>query len=109
MARYLIAYLAAAAAMAVLDVVWLRLAVKTLYEPAIGTLLSGQTNVAAAALFYVLYVLGILTVRNGARPARRWRGDGAGDGRRVRFLHLHDLRPDQHGDAEGVAGASGRH
>ena len=60
MTRYLIAYLGSAAAMAVLDVIWLRLAVKTLYEPAIGTLLSGQTNVPAAALFYVLYVLGIL-------------------------------------------------
>jgi uncharacterized membrane protein len=60
MTRYLIAYLGSAGAMAVLDVIWLRLAVKTLYEPAIGTLLSGQTNVPAAALFYVLYVLGIL-------------------------------------------------
>jgi uncharacterized membrane protein len=51
MARYLIGYVAAAAVMAALDMVWLRFAVKAIYEPAIGTLLSEHTNQAAAALF----------------------------------------------------------
>lgn len=69
MARYLIAYAAAAAVLAALDFIWLRLAVKALYEPAIGSLLSEHTNHAAAVLFYVLYVLAILIFATG--PALR--------------------------------------
>lgn len=69
MARYLIAYVTAAAVLAVLDIVWLRLTVRGLYEPAIGTLLSEHTNQAAAVLFYVLYVLAILLFATG--PALR--------------------------------------
>jgi uncharacterized membrane protein len=69
MTRYLIAYLAAAVAMAVLDVVWLRLAVKAIYEPAIGSLLSEHTNMPAAILFYILYIAGIMVFATG--PALR--------------------------------------
>jgi uncharacterized membrane protein len=69
MARYLIGYVAAAAVMAALDLVWLTFAVKAVYEPAIGPLLSERTNHAAAALFYVLYVLAIMLFATG--PALR--------------------------------------
>jgi uncharacterized membrane protein len=69
MARYLIGYLAAAAVMAVLDLVWLKFAIKAVYEPAIGPLLSERTNHIAAALFYVLYVLAIMYFASG--PALR--------------------------------------
>ena len=69
MARYLIGYLAAAAVMAALDMIWLRFAVKALYEPAIGPLLSEHTNHAAAALFYGLYILAIMIFATG--PALR--------------------------------------
>jgi len=69
MARYLIGYVAAAAVMAALDLVWLKFAVKAVYEPAIGPLLSERTNHTAAALFYVLYVLAIMFFASG--PALR--------------------------------------
>ncbi|MGZ5932627.1 MAG: DUF2177 family protein [Rhizomicrobium sp.] len=72
MIRYLVGYLAAAAAMAVLDSVWLRLAVKAVYEPAAGSLFSEHTNMTAAVLFYVLYILGIMVFATG--PALRGGG-----------------------------------
>lgn len=60
MARYLVAYLAAAAVMAALDLAWLSYAVKAFFEPAVGGLLAEKTNNTAAVLFYLLYVGGIL-------------------------------------------------
>lgn len=72
MARYLIGFLVVAAVMAALDMLWLRLTVKTLYEPAIGPLLSEHPNSAAAVLFYVLYVLAIMIFATG--PALRGGG-----------------------------------
>ena len=72
MARYLIGYLAAAAAMAALDTVWLQFAVKAIYEPAIGSILSERTNHAAAALFYILYIFAIMIFATG--PALRGGG-----------------------------------
>jgi uncharacterized membrane protein len=72
MARYLIGFLAVAAVMAALDMLWLRLTVKALYAPAIGPLLSEHTNGAAATLFYVLYVFAIMIFATG--PALRGGG-----------------------------------
>lgn len=60
LARYLIAYLAAAAAMAVLDLAWLGFAVKAFFQPAVGALLAAKTNIPAAILFYALYAGGIV-------------------------------------------------
>lgn len=60
MARYLVAYLAAAAVMAVLDLAWLSYAAKAFFELAVGALLAEKTDTAAAILFYVLYVGGIM-------------------------------------------------
>jgi uncharacterized membrane protein len=60
MARYIIGYAAAALAMVVLDLVWLRFAAKAIFEPAVGALLAERPNIAAAATFYVLYNLGIM-------------------------------------------------
>ena len=59
MARYLVAYLAAAVVMAALDLAWLSYAVKAFFEPAVGSLLSDKTNMTAAVLFYGLYIMGI--------------------------------------------------
>jgi uncharacterized membrane protein len=50
----------AAAVMAALDLAWLSYAVKAFFEPAIGPLLAEKTNMTAAVLFYVLYIVGIL-------------------------------------------------
>ena len=60
MARYLVAYLVAAVVMAALDLAWLSYAVKAFFEPAVGPLLAEKTNMLAAVLFYVLYILGIV-------------------------------------------------
>ncbi len=60
MTRYLAAYLAAAVAMAALDLGWLSYAAKAFFEPAVGSLLAQKTNTLAAVLFYVLYVAGIV-------------------------------------------------
>jgi len=60
MARYIIGYAAAAIAMVALDLVWLRFAAKAIFEPAVGLLLAEHPNMAAAATFYVLYILGIM-------------------------------------------------
>ncbi|HEY0107473.1 MAG TPA: DUF2177 family protein [Rhizomicrobium sp.] len=60
MARIVIAYAAAALAMAVLDLSWLSYFSKAVFEPTVGSLLAERTNMAAAVLFYVLYVAGVL-------------------------------------------------
>lgn len=60
MARYLVAYLVAAIVMAALDLAWLSYAVKALFEPSVGSLLAAKTNMMAAVLFYLLYIVGIL-------------------------------------------------
>ena len=75
MARYIIGYAAAASAMVVLDLVWLRFAAKAIFEPAVGSLLAEHPNMAAAATFYVLYILGIMVFATA--PALRG-GGGSG-------------------------------
>ena len=72
MTRFIAAYVAAAVVMAILDLAWLSYAVKAFFEPAIGPLLAAKTNNTAAALFYVLYIVGIMVFA--VRPAI-----GAGD------------------------------
>jgi uncharacterized membrane protein len=58
--RYLVGYIAAAAAMALLDLAWLRFATKALFEPAVGPLLAEHVNLTVAILFYLLYILAIM-------------------------------------------------
>ncbi len=60
MIRALIAYISTAVAFAALDAVWLTLAGPRLYKPALGELLSGKVDVAAAVAFYVIYVGGLV-------------------------------------------------
>lgn len=60
MARYIFGYAAAALSMVALDLVWLRFAAKAIFQPAIGLLLAEHPKLAAAGMFYVLYVLGIM-------------------------------------------------
>jgi uncharacterized membrane protein len=72
MARILVAYLATAVAMAVLDVGWLRYAEKAFFQPAVGSLLAHHTNNVAAVLFYVLYVAGIVLFTLGPGMRNGW-------------------------------------
>ena len=54
------AYIASAVTMLILDAVWLTLAVPRIYRPALGELLSDKPNLAVAAVFYLLYVIGVV-------------------------------------------------
>ncbi len=57
---WIFAYAGAAIAMLVLDSLWLGFAAKRLYRPELGDMLMDGFRVAPAALFYFLYVAGIV-------------------------------------------------
>lgn len=61
------AYFAAAIVFLALDAVWLSLMNARLYQPAIGHLMAASVDWRAAALFYPLYLLGLLVFA--IRPA----------------------------------------
>ncbi|KNZ30811.1 MAG: membrane protein [Methylibium sp. NZG] len=60
MNRYVAGYLAAAAVMVVVDMLWLGVIAKSTYQQAIGHLMADKPNVSAAVVFYVLYTLGLM-------------------------------------------------
>jgi uncharacterized membrane protein len=60
MNKYIFAYLAAAGVMLALDMLWLGVIAKPMYQQAIGHLMADQPNVWAAGAFYVLYAAGLL-------------------------------------------------
>ena len=55
----LFATLLAALVFLIIDIIWLSFAVKSFYRPNIGHLLLDKPVMWAAALFYIIYVLGI--------------------------------------------------
>lgn len=59
MSKYLIAFLSAAVIFGGLDAMWLNWAGPNLYEPNIGAIMAESFNVAPAAVFYCLYLLGM--------------------------------------------------
>lgn len=62
MPNFAIAYLGAAAAFFVLDFIWLTVATRLLYRPLMGDLLVDSPNLAVAALFYLIYLLGLVVL-----------------------------------------------
>lgn len=60
--NFLIAYVAAALAMLVLDAAWLSAMVNRLYRPHLGDLLMDGFRGAPAAVFYFLYVAGVVVL-----------------------------------------------
>lgn len=60
MSKYLAAYAAAALVMVALDAVWLGLVAKTYYQQGIGHLMAENPRVLVAALFYALFVVGLV-------------------------------------------------
>lgn len=60
MVKYLIAYAVTAAAFLIIDVVWLAWIAKRFYAGRLGELLLERPNMGAAAVFYALYVIGIV-------------------------------------------------
>ena len=57
---YALSYVVTAVLFLGLDAIWLTLAGPRLYRPQLGDLLLENFNVAPAAVFYLLYVIGIL-------------------------------------------------
>ena len=58
--QMLVAYGVCAVSFLALDACWLHLTTDRLYRPAIGALMSGQVDLAAAALLYALYFAGVV-------------------------------------------------
>jgi uncharacterized membrane protein len=65
--KYVKAYIACAAVMVAIDAVWLGVIALDFYQRTIGHLLAGQPDFRAAALFYALYIAGIVIFA--VRPA----------------------------------------
>jgi uncharacterized membrane protein len=56
----IVGYIVCLAVLLGLDAIWLTTTTSTLYQPAIGELLASKPNIAAIAIFYPLYVLGVV-------------------------------------------------
>lgn len=62
MTRHLSLYAATAVIFFVLDFIWLSLSVGPIYRKELGNLLLDQPNLAVAAGFYLVYVLGLVII-----------------------------------------------
>ena len=60
MTRYAIAYAATAVVFCGLDFLWLGFVAKGYYQSQVGALLLEKPNLAVAAVFYALYIVGVL-------------------------------------------------
>jgi uncharacterized membrane protein len=60
MTRYVIAYIATAAVFLAIDAIWLGIIAKDLYRAQIGHLLAPSFRLGPAALFYLMYVAGVV-------------------------------------------------
>ena len=58
--KYLAAYAGTAIIMVALDMLWLGLIAKPLYQQGIGHLMTDTPNIPVAVLFYLLYALGVV-------------------------------------------------
>jgi uncharacterized membrane protein len=60
MNKYAAGYIAAAAVMIAIDMLWLGVVAKTMYQQGIGHLMAEQPQLWAAIAFYVTYPLGLM-------------------------------------------------
>jgi uncharacterized membrane protein len=60
MQKTLLAYAATTLVMVAIDLVWLGLIAKPLYQQGIGHLMAAEPKLAAGALFYLLYPVGLM-------------------------------------------------
>lgn len=58
--KYVAGYLAAALVMVALDMLWLGVIAKAIYQEGIGHLMAAQPLVLAAIVFYALYAVGLV-------------------------------------------------
>ena len=69
MTKYLVAYAAIALVMVALDLLWLGVIAKPLYQQGIGHLMSERPNIAVAVLFYLVYAVGLVVFALALQPA----------------------------------------
>ena len=60
MTRYLAAYAATAIVMVALDLLWLGVIARSVYQQGIGHLMAEQPNIPVAVLFYAVFALGLV-------------------------------------------------
>lgn len=60
--NWIAALVAAGLAMGVLDGLWLGVVARKVYENELGGIMRSKPNVAAAAIFYVVYVVGVVAL-----------------------------------------------
>jgi len=60
MPAFLSAYIGSAAAMLVLDAIWLTTMVPIVYKPALGDLIADPPNLLVAGVFYLVYLIGVV-------------------------------------------------
>ncbi|MEO8155635.1 MAG: DUF2177 family protein [Rhizobacter sp.] len=72
MTRTLVAYLATALVLVALDMLWLRVIAPDWYQQGIGHLMSGQINLVAGALFYLLFPVGLMIFAVMPNLANTW-------------------------------------
>ncbi len=58
--KWIIAYFSAAVVFGLLDAMWLNWAGPNLYQPTIGEIMATDINLAAAGVFYFLYLAGMV-------------------------------------------------
>ncbi len=97
--RYASAFIVALLVFLALDSIWLTLMAQRLYRPAVGELMREDFDMQAAALFYLIYIGGLLFFVIAPRAARE---RSVAAWRPVRFRGLRHLRPHQPGDAACV-------
>lgn len=60
MLKLIVTYLSTTAVMVLIDLVWLGLIAKPLYQQGIGHLMAEKPNIAAAVAFYLLFPVGLV-------------------------------------------------
>ena len=60
MIKYFVAYAAAAIVMIAIDLLWLGVIAKPLYQQGIGHLMAERPNIPIAVLFYVIFPIGLM-------------------------------------------------
>lgn len=68
MTKYLVAYGATLAVMVALDLLWLGLIAKPIYQQGIGHLMADSPKIGVAVLFYALYAAGLVFFALAAHP-----------------------------------------
>lgn len=59
---WIIAYVAVAVVFGVIDAAWLSFAGPNLYKPILGSILADKVSLAPAAVFYLIYVAGVVVL-----------------------------------------------